>query len=162
MHARPDPAARAGVKRWPLLLIAAPAAVSIWSGWVGLGGMSGFGEVQPFPGILPLYINTALTLPLGIESYAALALGAWLRPSTRGTARRFARASALGALALGMLGQVSYHLLAAGHDAEDGASTPMLMAKSGHTSVASLARYARPSAEALARWQASRDPARRR
>ena len=48
------------------------------------------------------------------------------------------------------------------HDAEDGASTPMLMAKSGHTSVASLARYARPSAEALARWQAQRDPARRR
>ena len=28
---------------------------------------------------------------------------------------------------------------------------PMLMAKSGHTSVASLAGYARPSAEALAR-----------
>jgi hypothetical protein len=48
------------------------------------------------------------------------------------------------------------------HDAEDGANTPMLMAKSGHTSVASLARYARPSAEALARWQAQRDPARRR
>jgi len=48
------------------------------------------------------------------------------------------------------------------HDAEDGASTPMLMAKSGHTSVASLARYARPSAEALIRWQAQRDPARRR
>jgi integrase/recombinase XerC/integrase/recombinase XerD len=48
------------------------------------------------------------------------------------------------------------------YDAEDGASTPMLMAKSGHTSVASLARYARPSAGALARWQAQRDPARRR
>jgi integrase len=32
------------------------------------------------------------------------------------------------------------------HDAEAGASTPMLMAKSGHTSVASLGRYARPSA----------------
>ena len=48
------------------------------------------------------------------------------------------------------------------HDAEDGASTPMLLAKSGHTSVASLSRYARPSAESLARWQASRDPARRR
>ena len=29
----------------------------------------------------------------------------------------------------------------------------MLMAKSGHTSVVSLARYARLSAEALARWQ---------
>ena len=48
------------------------------------------------------------------------------------------------------------------HDAESGASTPMLMAKSGHTSVASLARYARPSAEALARWQERNDPARRR
>lgn len=48
------------------------------------------------------------------------------------------------------------------HDAENGASTPMLMAKSGHTSVASLARYARPSAEALARWQEQNDPARRR
>jgi integrase len=48
------------------------------------------------------------------------------------------------------------------HDAEKGASTPMLMAKSGHTSVASLARYARPSAEALARWQERNDPARRR
>ena len=48
------------------------------------------------------------------------------------------------------------------HDAEAGASTPMLMAKSGHTSVASLARYARPSAEALARWQEGNDPARRR
>jgi integrase len=48
------------------------------------------------------------------------------------------------------------------HDAEHGASTPMLMAKSGHTSVASLARYARPSAEALARWQERNDPARRR
>ena len=48
------------------------------------------------------------------------------------------------------------------HDAEAGASTPMLMAKSGHTSVASLARYARPSAEALARWQERNDPTRRR
>ncbi|HUY52593.1 MAG TPA: hypothetical protein VMV92_43975 [Streptosporangiaceae bacterium] len=48
------------------------------------------------------------------------------------------------------------------HNAEDGASTPMLIARSGHTSVGSLARYARPSAEALARRQAQRDPARRR
>lgn len=48
------------------------------------------------------------------------------------------------------------------HAAEDGASTATLLAYSGHTSVASLARYARVSAEALARWQAERDPARRR
>jgi integrase len=48
------------------------------------------------------------------------------------------------------------------HDAEDGTGTPMLMAWSGHTSVRSLAKYARVSAEALARHQAERDPARRR
>lgn len=106
------------VRRWPLALIAAPAAVSIWSGWVGLGGMCGFGVVHPLPGILPqLRIDTALTLPLGIESYAALALGAWLRAATAGRARTFARWSALGSLVLGMLGQVSYHLLAAAHAA---------------------------------------------
>ena len=48
------------------------------------------------------------------------------------------------------------------HDAEDGTGTPILMARSGHTSVRSLAKYARVSAEALARHQAERDPARRR
>ena len=48
------------------------------------------------------------------------------------------------------------------HAAEDGASTSTLLAYSGHTSVRSLARYARVSAEALGSWQAQRDPARRR
>jgi integrase len=48
------------------------------------------------------------------------------------------------------------------HDAEDGTGTPMLMARSGHTSVRSLAKYARVSAGALARHQAERDPGRRR
>jgi integrase len=48
------------------------------------------------------------------------------------------------------------------HDAEDGTGTPMLMARSGHTSVRSLAKYARVGAEALERHQAKRDPARRR
>jgi integrase/recombinase XerC/integrase/recombinase XerD len=48
------------------------------------------------------------------------------------------------------------------HAAEDGASTPMLMAFSGHTSVRSLSQYARPSAEALGRWRAGQDPAARR
>ncbi|WP_208759329.1 tyrosine-type recombinase/integrase [Microbispora triticiradicis] len=45
------------------------------------------------------------------------------------------------------------------HAAEDGANTSTLLAYSGHTSVASLARYARVSPEALARWQEGRDPA---
>ena len=48
------------------------------------------------------------------------------------------------------------------HAAEGGASTPMLMGMSGHTNVASLARYARVSPEALIRWKAEHDPARRR
>lgn len=48
------------------------------------------------------------------------------------------------------------------HAAEDGANTSTLLAYSGHTSVGSLARYARVSPEALARWQESRDPVRRR
>jgi integrase/recombinase XerC/integrase/recombinase XerD len=48
------------------------------------------------------------------------------------------------------------------HAAEAGANTSTLLAYSGHTSIASLARYARVSPEALGRWQAGRDPASRR
>ena len=47
------------------------------------------------------------------------------------------------------------------HDAEDGASAPMLMSKSGHESLRTLGKYARPGPEALARWQAEHDPYRR-
>lgn len=101
-------------RRWPLLLIAAPAAVAVWSGWVGLGGLCGFGMVHPLPGIVSgLQLDTAITLPVGVEAYGAYALGAWLTPGTPERARSFARRSAVGALALGMLGQVVYHLLAA-------------------------------------------------
>jgi hypothetical protein len=38
----------------------------------------------------------------------------------------------------------------------------MMMARCGHTSVRSLAKYARVSAEALKRHQAETDPARRK
>jgi integrase/recombinase XerC/integrase/recombinase XerD len=48
------------------------------------------------------------------------------------------------------------------HMAEDGASAPMLMSKSRHQSITSLARYARPGVEALQRWEAEHDPTRRR
>jgi hypothetical protein len=104
------------VRRWPLALIAAPAAVAVWSGWVGLGTLCGFGIVHPLPGIASGFeLNTAITLPVGVEAYGAYALGAWLTPGTPPAARRFARRSALGALALGMAGQVIYHLLTAWH-----------------------------------------------
>jgi hypothetical protein len=104
-----------GVRRWPLYLIAAPAAVAIWSGWVGLGELCGFGPVRLLPGISGLTVNTAITLPVGVEAYAAFALGAWMSPSSPPGVRRFARWSALGALAYGMAGQIIYHLLAAAH-----------------------------------------------
>lgn len=103
-------------RRWPLIAIAAPAAVSIWAGWVGLGGMCGFGLVQPFPGIVSWHLDTAITLPVGVEAYGAYALGVWIRPGDiPQAARTFARRSAVGALLVGMLGQVIFHLLAAAH-----------------------------------------------
>ncbi|CAM5519005.1 hypothetical protein SRIMM317S_07006 [Streptomyces rimosus subsp. rimosus] len=46
--------------------------------------------------------------------------------------------------------------------AEDGTSTPMLLARSRHASVRSLERYARPGVDAVARHVAERDPAARR
>jgi len=55
--------------RWPLLLIGALAAVAIWSRWVGLGGLCGIGVIHPLPGIWDsLRINTAITLPVGVEA----------------------------------------------------------------------------------------------
>jgi hypothetical protein len=102
--------------RWPLYLVASPAAVAVWSGWVGLGTLCGFGMVHPLPGIADGFqINTAITLPVGVEAYGAYALRAWLAPGVVESARRFARCSAIGSLALGMLGQVVYHLLSAAH-----------------------------------------------
>lgn len=101
--------------RWPLFLIALPAAVAVWSGWVSLGQLCGFGLVEPLPGITAWHLNTAMTLPVGLEAYGAYALGAWLTSGTPEAARKFARSSAIGALALGMTGQAAYHLLAAAH-----------------------------------------------
>jgi hypothetical protein len=105
------PASRS--RPWPLLAIAAPAAVAIWTGWVGLGGKCGFGLVQPLPGIVSWHLNTAITLPVGIEAYAAYALSVWLVGNVGDRTRVFARKSAIGALALGCLGQIAFHLLAA-------------------------------------------------
>src|SRR5699024_6487112 len=48
------------------------------------------------------------------------------------------------------------------HAAEEGAQVPMLMAFSGHTSVSSVAKYARISPDRLSAWQDGRDPAARR
>src|SRR6266566_4178418 len=73
-----SPGART-VRSWPLLVLAAPAAAEVWSGWVGIAQKTGFGLVSPLPGILPsLHLDTSITLPVGVEAYAAYALRAWL------------------------------------------------------------------------------------
>ena len=101
-------------RRWPVLVLAAPAFVAVWSGWVGLGGLAGFGPVHPLPGIADHFtINSAITLPIGLETYGVYALGAWLSPMAPVRARVFARWSAACALLVGALGQVGYHLLSA-------------------------------------------------
>ncbi len=71
--AEPDPVPVARpVPKWPLILLSAPAFVAIWSGWVGLGVLTGFGVVHPLPGIADGFtLNSAITLPIGVETYAA-------------------------------------------------------------------------------------------
>ena len=103
------------VRSWPLLVLAAPAAAEVWSGWVGIAQKTGFGLVSPLPGIWPsLHLDTAMTLPVGVEAYAAYALRAWLarEQAISDRTRRFAKWSAIFSFALGMAGQVAYHLMA--------------------------------------------------
>lgn len=101
---------------WPIYLLALPAFAAVWSGWVGLGGLTGFGLIQPFPGIPFLEgieLDTAITLPVGVETYAAYALYVWLSGYAPPKARRFAMWSAIGSLAFGAAGQVALHLMVA-------------------------------------------------
>jgi hypothetical protein len=114
---RSPAAARPGrtMRSWPLLVLAAPAAAEVWSGWVGIAQKTGFGRVPLLPGIWPaLHLDTAITLPVGVEAYAAYALRAWLATGhgVSPRTRRFAKWSAISSFALGMAGQVAYHLLA--------------------------------------------------
>ena len=85
------------------------AADRVRAGWL----------VSPLPGIWPsLHLDTAITLPVGVtEACAAYALRAWLARDQAISARtrRFAKWSAICSFALGMAGQVAYHLLAQAH-----------------------------------------------
>jgi hypothetical protein len=74
--------------------------------------MTGFGEVHPLPGIADDFsLNSAITLPIGVEAYAAYALHVWMSRRVPARARVFAMWSTLSAIVLGLLGQVAYHLL---------------------------------------------------
>jgi hypothetical protein len=75
--------------------------------------MSGFGNVQPFPGLSGVHVNLSLTLPIGIEAYATYALAAAFHPGVNEVARRFAKRSAIGSLALGFAGQGAFHIMSA-------------------------------------------------
>lgn len=105
---------RKTIVKWPLLVLAQPAFVAVWSGWVGLGEKTGFGIMHPLPGIADwVALNTAITLPIGLETYGTYALYVWLSGLVPARAQRFAMVSAIGSLALGMGGQVAYHLMQA-------------------------------------------------
>ena len=98
------------IRSWPLLVLAVPAAAEVWSGWVGIAQKTGFGMVPLLPGIWSsLRLDTAVTLPVGVECYAAYALRAWLATghATSDQTRRFAKRSAICSFALGMAGQVA-------------------------------------------------------
>ncbi|MEU8900682.1 hypothetical protein AB0C65_32790 [Nocardia sp. NPDC048505] len=105
------------MRAWPVILLALPAFVAIWSGWVGLGQLTGFGPVRPLPGIIDDFtLNTAITLPIGMEAYASYALYVWLSGRVHSDrTRSYAKYSALGALGLGAGGQIAYHLMKAAH-----------------------------------------------
>jgi hypothetical protein len=113
----PAPVRRAVV--WPIVLLALPAFVAVWSGWVGLGRLTGFGLVDLLPGIVDpgswATIDSAITLPIGVEAYAAYALYVWLSGRVPARARRFAKWSAIASLVVGALGQVAFHQMNA-HD----------------------------------------------
>lgn len=110
----PGPAHTRISRPWWLIGLVAPAFVAIWSGWVGLGSLAGFGVVHPLPGIADEFsLNTAITLPIGMETYAAYALRVWLTPGLRTQVRKFAGWSSLGALVIGALGQIAFHVMTA-------------------------------------------------
>lgn len=118
------------VPRWPLLLLATPAFVAIWAGWVELGRLTGFGPMHPLPGIADRFsINTAITLPVGLETYAAYAMFIWLSRAGSTRARAFAGISALLSLLLGFAGQGASHLMIASGMAV--APWPITLAVSG-------------------------------
>jgi hypothetical protein len=111
-----DAVRRRRPKSWLLVGVMVSASVAIWGGWVDLGRLTGFGVVHPFPGIPKLdalTVNLAITLPVGLEAYAAYALSVWLSAYVPAAARRFARWSAIFSLALGFAGQATYHLMIA-------------------------------------------------
>jgi len=94
-------------RQWPLVIIAIPAAVEVWTCWVGLGSLCGFPKLGG--------LSTDWTLATGMEAYGAYALYVWLGAAPGPGSRGFAQWSSLGAFTLSLIGQIAYHLMLAGH-----------------------------------------------
>ena len=114
----PVPGLRPAGPDRPVLAVAGPGRPGRGRGVVRLGRHRAKDRVRPglpAAGHLALvHLDTAITLPVGVEAYAAYALRAWLarEQAISGRTRRFAKWSAIFSFALGMAGQVAYHLMA--------------------------------------------------
>lgn len=98
---------------WVLFIIAGAAAIEVCASWVGIGALSGFPIIR-LPFGIPA-VNTDFSLMVGMEAYSGYALYRWLACGDGRRARPFAMWSAITALALSLIGQISYHVLAASH-----------------------------------------------
>jgi hypothetical protein len=115
---------------WPLYLISVGAVLAVWSGWVELGVMCGFGIEQPLYGIWNgLRINAAISLPLSMEAYGFYAMGFWFDPGEADDVRSYAQWTTILAYCLGFAAQATYHVLAAMHAAH--APIPVVVLVSG-------------------------------
>jgi len=45
-HSPAGPASNPAMRSWPLPILALSAAVALWSGWVGIGQLTGFGQIH--------------------------------------------------------------------------------------------------------------------
>src|SRR5258708_983581 len=90
--------------------VAAGMAVSATSAAVSsIAGLRGLEVVAGWP------VSLAPLLPITVDSYAMVATRVWLSQATRSRrARHFARANAVGAIGLSLVGNAAYHLIATG------------------------------------------------
>lgn len=98
---------------WPLAIIGLAAGIALWSGWVELGKLTGFGLVTPLPGILDDFqLNSAIVLPMSGEAYAAYAVRVWLATAWLSErTRQFSKWSVAASLLIGGFAQVASHLM---------------------------------------------------
>jgi hypothetical protein len=94
---------------WVLVVIAACALIETFPSWVGIGAVSGFPRFGRMP--------TDWTLAVTSEAYWGYALYAGIVAVAGPRSRAFALWSAGAVFVLSLMGQASYHLMAAAHRA---------------------------------------------